>query len=168
LRLSDFGRDASGICLAAVMLAGCGGHTYGSAVPPVNDSDNALPHHHTFHFTGTTQSFKVPTDVTFITVVARGAGGAPAPYPGYGKTNGRGGRVYAEIPVTPGKLLFVVAGGEGLGEVGVSSGGTGFNGGAPGGLYPYCGRSKGINATDLAAAVRQTCVKTDHERAALS
>lgn len=142
MRRSDFGRDALGICWAAAMLAGCGGHTYGSAVPPVNDSSNALPHRHTFQFTGTMQSFQVPAGVTVITVVARGAGGAPAPNRSYGKTNGRGGRVYAKIPVTPGRLLFVVVGGEGSDEgAGIGSGGSGFNGGAPGGLYPYCGRS---------------------------
>lgn len=126
--------------MAVAMLAGCGGHTYGSAVPLVNDSGDA-PNHHAFYFTGDAQSFKVPAGVKFITVVARGAGGAPAPYGDYDKTHGRGGRVHAVVPVRPGETLYVFVGGEGSGEIGVGSGGTGFNGGAAGGLYPSCGRS---------------------------
>ncbi|MGC2407019.1 MAG: hypothetical protein WA431_11485 [Candidatus Cybelea sp.] len=135
-------RFAIGTSAAAAMLAGCGGHAGGSAMPLVYPSSDASVRHHTFQFTGTMQSFNVPAGVTFITVVARGAGGAPAPYPRYPKTTGRGGRVYAVIPVTPGQWLHVFVGGEGSAEgAGVGSGGTGFNGGAAGGLYPYCGRS---------------------------
>ncbi|MGB8625751.1 MAG: glycine rich domain-containing protein [Candidatus Cybelea sp.] len=137
----DFADDALGILLAAAMLAGCGGHTVGSAVPTLDGSDAAFSHHQTFHFTGTAQSFKAPAGVELINVVALGAGGGPAPYRGYRKLHGRGGRVRAIIPVTPGQTLSVFVGGEGSGGIGGESGGTGFNGGAAGGLYPYCGRS---------------------------
>ncbi len=129
--------------MATAMLVGCSSHTEGNMVPSIGGNADASPHHHTFRFTGTKQTFKVPSGVNSITVDARGAAGAPFPYGGryVHKGHGRGGRARAIIPVSPGETLYVFVGGEGSGGIGGTSGGTGFNGGAGGGLYPYCGRS---------------------------
>lgn len=79
----------------------------------------------TFEYTGKPQVFRVPANVRSITVVARGASGGencrPAQYAG------RGGRVFAVIPVTPNQKLWVYVGGKGNGASG------GFNGGGNGG-----------------------------------
>jgi hypothetical protein len=119
----DFGRCALGICAAAAMLAGCGGHA-GSGVVPINVAPDSLPYHQTFHYAGKKQSFKVPAGVTQLKVVARGAEGAigsrdtgPIAY---------GGRVHAVIPVTPGETLVVYVGGDASGSIG------GYNGGGAG------------------------------------
>ncbi|HEX4013950.1 MAG TPA: glycine rich domain-containing protein [Candidatus Cybelea sp.] len=139
MRLTDFGGVYLRICLAAAILVGCAGHTDGEALPALDGANAHFSHHRTFHFTGTVRSFMIPANVKLINVVALGAGGGPTPYPTYNKSHGRGGRVHAVIPVTPGQTLYVVVGGEGYN--GIAPGGTGFNGGATGGLIPYCGRS---------------------------
>ncbi|MGA9019111.1 MAG: hypothetical protein WB438_09295 [Candidatus Cybelea sp.] len=131
MSVSILGRYAFGVCAATAMLAGCGGHTGGSAVPPVTGRGDVLPHRHTFHYTGSKQSFKVPTGVRLITVVARGAVGGGV-YNGYG--GGRGGRVFAVIPVRPAATLYVFVGGAGAPNTAAG----GFNGGALGGAFPYC------------------------------
>jgi hypothetical protein len=125
----------------AAMLASCGGSQPPIGAPgavPLSGSAKSLPHHKTFHYTGAEQSFKVPNGVTFITVVARGAAGDG----GYGSTSsqhfvyyGRGGRVYAIVPVKSGEILNVFVGGRGEGSY---EGGNGFNGGGQGGEYPHC------------------------------
>jgi hypothetical protein len=116
------------IFAAAGVLAGCGGLA-SSTVPQheaLGNTRNTLAYHRTFKYTGARQSFKVPMGVTRITVVARGAAGGGSPY--YASRSGRGGRVYAVIPVNPGERLYVFVGGTGF----YSSGGVeygGFNGG---------------------------------------
>src|SRR5580698_664196 len=132
--MTTLARYAIATSAAAAMLAGCGGHTYSSAVPPVNDSYNALPHHHTFHYTGKKQHFDVPQGVTSLTIVARGAIGGGG-YSGLG--GGLGGHVFAVVPVQPDETLSVFVGGAGS----VGTGAESFNGGAPGGAYPYCSGS---------------------------
>jgi len=154
MKLSILGRCALGVCAATAMLAGCGGQTGGSAVPAVTSNGDLL-HHHSFYYTGAKQSFKVPTGVKSIKVVARGAGGAPLSYySSERKKYGRAGRIHAVIPVRPGETLYVFVGGKGSGFD--SSGGSGFNGGGAGGLYDDCGgRSRtcygngGGGATDV-------------------
>ena len=100
--------------MATAMLVGCSSHSDGSVIPPIGGNADALPHHHTFRFTGE-HTFKVPPGVNSITVDARGAAGAPFPYGGryMHKGHGRGGRVRTIIPVSPGETLYVVVGGEG-------------------------------------------------------
>ncbi|MGB8625486.1 MAG: hypothetical protein WCD03_04940, partial [Candidatus Cybelea sp.] len=75
MRPSNFGRH-SGICVAVAMLAACGGHTDGGAVPAINASVNAFSNHHTFKYTGAEQTFHVPSNVTQIRVIALGGNGA--------------------------------------------------------------------------------------------
>ncbi len=115
-----FGRHTLTSCAAAAILAGCAGQTSTASIPQRNASRAVAPHSHTFDYTGAEESFTVPSSVTWITVVARGAAGA-------GPQGGLGGRVYAQIPVTPNETLFVNVGGTGKGKKG------GFNGGANGG-----------------------------------
>lgn len=139
----DLSRCAITIGVAVVLLAGCGGSQPPIGAPPItgprtaNDNVDSLPYHKTFQYTGGKQSFNVPAGVKSITVVARGAAGDG----GTGSTSehyeyfGRGGRVYATIPVRSGEKLYVFVGGRGDGSY---QGGNGFNGGGQGGEYPSC------------------------------
>jgi hypothetical protein len=70
----------------------------------------------TFNFTGGEQTYTVPTGVDLLHVLAVGGAGAAGGPPG-----GPGASVSAELPVTPGEVLYLVVGGNG------ASGG--FNGG---------------------------------------
>src|SRR5580692_11166790 len=71
----DFRRYALSSCVAAAMLAGCGGQT-SSGVVTVSGAPNSVSGHHTFNFTGTAQIFRVPYGVTQIRVIALGGNGA--------------------------------------------------------------------------------------------
>ena len=111
-------RCVLGIC-AVALLASCVG-----SQPPIGaltempqhlvsqSTEKSLPYHHTFKYTGTEQTFKVPAGVTSITVVARGAAGAGVGE--YGNLSGFGGRVYAVIPVSPRERLHIYVGGAGV------------------------------------------------------
>ncbi|QQT25174.1 MBG domain-containing protein [Sphingobacterium spiritivorum] len=80
----------------------------------------------TFSYTGAVQTFVVPAGVTNIKIDARGAQGASAIYnqPGTKPDDlgGKGGRVTADYPVTPGQTIYVMVGGS-----------NGYNGGGSGG-----------------------------------
>jgi hypothetical protein len=132
---SSFCRYALCNFVAAAMLAGCGGHASGGAVPIVNSVADSLPYNRTFKYTGRRQSFVVQPNVTKLTVVARGAGSAES----------RGGRIYAIIPVNPGERLFIFVGGAASGSIG------GFNGGANGGQAcgGSCAGTGGGGASDV-------------------
>jgi hypothetical protein len=122
-----------GIWVASALLAGCAGSQPPIGGPAVNiGKGNAAPHQQTFNYTGGEQTFKVPLGVTKLTVVAIGAAGAGqlGSYNGYHEYFGRGGRVYAVIPVKPGEKLYVFVGGQG------STTGGGFNGGGNPGSNP--------------------------------
>src|SRR5580700_5406116 len=111
-------------CVAAAIFAGCGGRA-GNGVVPTSGAPDRLSYHKSFYYTGARQSFKVPTGVTQISVVARGAAGAGL---ASDSLSGRGGRVHAVIPVKPGETLYVFVGGAGFeNSGGLESGG--FNGG---------------------------------------
>ncbi len=88
----------------------------------------------TFSYTGSSQSFVVPTGVTQITVAASGAAGGADCYQDAG---GKGATVTATIPVTPGETLVIEVGGGGGAPTGTSycimPGPGGFNGGATAG-----------------------------------
>jgi hypothetical protein len=124
-------RYAFGCCIAAAMLAGCGGsqpQIGGSGVVPQVPSGTAvvpshLPKQLTFKFTGQYQTWRVPKNVHSIHVVAFGGAGD-----GTGGA-GLGGRATAILPVQPGEKLTIVVGGNGYKSQG------GYNGGGPGGLY---------------------------------
>lgn len=83
----------------------------------------------TFNYTGAVQTFTVPACVTSLTVDVRGAkAGNNGSYAG-----GNGGRVQATVPVTPGEVLQIM-----VGEQGVNTSTNNppvFNGG--GGVYSY-------------------------------
>jgi len=146
MRVLGDSRCALTSCMAAAMLAGCGGSTTAAFNVPASDAPNTLAHHHTFHYTGKEQSFVVPAGITRISVVARGAAGN-----GYSHTNsygyyeyfGRGGRVFAIIPVQEGEKLYIFVGGKGTSK-------GGFNGGGnPGGEASRSGGYGGGGASDL-------------------
>ncbi|MGB8150319.1 MAG: hypothetical protein WCE97_03885, partial [Candidatus Cybelea sp.] len=115
-------RRAFSICIAA-MLAGCGGSQPPIGVYGTTASTQAVSRDKVFKYTGGKQSFKVPADVTHVTITAYGAGGAPGGNFASGDQalGGKGGDVTATIPVTPGERLAIFVGGKG--EHG------GFNGG---------------------------------------
>jgi hypothetical protein len=125
MRVLEFSRCAFSISLAAALLCACGGSSL-----PIRASDSLTGNagasgNKTFKYTGKKQEFVVPSGVTQLTVVARGAeGGGFAYYPS-SNTPGLGGRVYAVIGVHPGEKLYVFVGGSGLHG--------GFNGGGAGG-----------------------------------
>jgi hypothetical protein len=85
----------------------------------------------TFNFTGAAQSFDVPAGVTVLHVdlVGGTGGGNVLPFVG-----GGGGRVQADLPVTPLEVLTIMVGGGG-----VAAGG--FNGGGAGQVYGGGGAS---------------------------
>lgn len=134
-------RHAFGACVAAGMIAGCGGSQPPIGAPSGNTS-KTVRSHEVFRYTGSEQTFTVPAGVTHLTITARGASGAR----GYGflfatpPPGGLGGIVIATIPVTPRERLAIFVGGRG------SAGG--FNGGgADGG--PGCCRGVGGGASDV-------------------
>jgi hypothetical protein len=114
----------------ATLLAGCGGSLQLAGTPGnANSGVRPTSGSKTFKYTGTEQSFVVPTGVIRLTVVARGAeGGGASGSNSYQRffEGGIGGRVYAQIPVKPRETLHVYVGGYGHPA-------GGFNGGAPGG-----------------------------------
>ena len=105
---------------AAALFAGCRGSQLPAATSPSGATPFAFTHHMTFRYTGKKQTFKVPSGVTRIQVIAVGASGV-------GEVIARGGRVSAVIPVAQSETLVIYVGG-----TGTSSGG-GFNGGGAGG-----------------------------------
>lgn len=130
---------------AAALVAGCSGNP-GTGMPTTSGNvlrTHSAPNGKTFHYTGTPQVFRVPANVRSITVVVRGASGGencrPVQYAG------RGGRVFAVIPVTPHQKLWVYVGGQGSG----SSNAGGFNGGGNGGSGAHSG---GGGASDVRVA----------------
>jgi hypothetical protein len=142
---TDFGRYAISFCATVAMLAGCS-----QAQPSVTTVGVDSPWQtirtaqKTFHYVASKQKFKVPANVTEITVVARGAAGGGNFYRGRG---GYGGRVYAIIPVRPGERLAIFVGGAASGDNSMNGG---FNGGANGGgPYSCCMGSGGGGASDV-------------------
>jgi hypothetical protein len=132
------------------MLAGCGG-----SQPPIGTPgaathvQQAHSHRLIFNYTGSEQTFKVPTDVTLIKVVARGAGGGGT-LNSYDQEGGSGGRVLAEPPVTPGESLAIFVGG----TADVTSGG--YNGGGNGSfLSTDVSSYGGGGATDIVRAAQR-------------
>jgi hypothetical protein len=133
--MSNFTLLGCSFLIGAATLASCGSN--GGYNPPIAmaHADAGNTNHHTFYYTGTKQTFKVPTGVKAITVVAHGAaGGIPDSTV---RSHGRGGRVFAIIPVQPGETLTVIVGGEGTS----GTNGSGYNGGATGGGYATCSGS---------------------------
>jgi hypothetical protein len=141
MRLSTIVPYALSMSSVAALLAGCTANP-GIGMPTTSGSaarTHSASTGKTFVYTGKPQVFRVPADVHTITVVMRGASGGencrPVQYAG------RGGRVFAVIPVTPHQKLRVYVGGKGNGSSG------GFNGGGSGG-ESCCGTAGG-GASDV-------------------
>lgn len=94
----------------------------------------------TFNFTGGEQTFVVPPTVTSVSVTLQGGSGGAF-------TNGilhaPGGRVTADLAVTPGQIIYVIVGGAGQ-----QASPGGFNGGGNGGA----GGSGGGGGSDIRTA----------------
>jgi hypothetical protein len=137
MKVSGFGHALG--CVAAAMLAGCGG-SQPPIVAPSTGTEQVLSHHVTFHYTGEEQTFKVPVNVKWLTVVALGAAG--------GGLGSRGGRAFAEFPVVHGEHLAVYVGATATGASG------GYNGGGDGAIYSgySSGGYGGGGATDIREA----------------
>ncbi len=102
----------------------------------------------TFTYTGSYQTFIVPSGVTSIDVDVDGGKGG---YGSYGVSQGgSGGSVQGTISVTPGSTLEIYVGGAGT-DGGAGFGGTGgFNGGGTGAFYPgNYGGGGGGGASDI-------------------
>jgi hypothetical protein len=101
----------------------------------------------TFLPTGTEQTFTVPPGVTSLHAIAVGGRG------GTGASNGGGGGfgalATADLPVTPGQVLYVEVGGNGP-----SDGSAGFNGGGTGGAGSSAAGGGGGGASDVRTAPR--------------
>ncbi len=100
-----------------------------------------------FTYTGSAQSWVVPECATKLTVEAYGAQG------GYPKSNpslpGKGGKIQAVVPVTPGTTLYVLVGGEASGQSGGYNGGGNGSGDGQGAFLLYGGGGGG--ASDIRA-----------------
>ncbi len=79
----------------------------------------------TFNYSGSIQTWNVPTGVTSITIEAWGAQGGSTSYGGYSYTGGQGARMRGTFTVTPGDLLQIVVGGMGASSTTYRSGGGG-------------------------------------------
>jgi hypothetical protein len=102
----------------------------------------------TFSFTGSTQSYTVPSCVNSITFNVQGAkGGAGTPITSSG---GNGGGVSGIMTVTPGQVLQINVGGIGtVGSISSFAAG-GYNGGGAGGLFSgNYGGGGGGGASDI-------------------
>ncbi len=99
------------------LLTACAEHNAAIGNANFVPSTSAVAKRQTFHFTGNTQTFRVPNGVHRVTIIAKGAGTPSA----------RGGLVKATIDVTPGDALSITVGGTPNGKQG------GYNGGADGG-----------------------------------
>lgn len=113
----------------------------------------------TFGSVGAEQTFVVPEGVTSIGVVAVGGrGGDGGPYfVAHGGQGGFGARVRAQLEVTPGQVLYIRVGGNGVSAVVGSNAAApgGFNGGGSGGsnggagVNGGAGSGGGGGATDI-------------------
>lgn len=98
---------------------------------PQDPAGASTPLSQTFGYTGTQQSFVVPTGVSSVTVVATGASGGlglRVSAAGAGGAGGAGAEVSAQLSVTPGETLYIEVGGPG----GAAPGGSGTGGGQRG------------------------------------
>jgi hypothetical protein len=138
MKISHLSSYALSGCIAAAMLAGCGG-----SQPPIGAPgamQNRFSNMKIFRYTGHRQTFIVPSGVNQLEVAVLGASGGSTEG-SFGSVGGNGGRVKATVPVTPGEKLAIFVGGMGARLVG------GFNGAGAGGIG---------NASTAAAALQMS------------
>jgi hypothetical protein len=146
-RAFTFGAAAFGVCAASALMAGCGGSQQLPVAGQAASGAPAARKSEAFNYKGKQQTFEVPTGVTEVSVIVRGAGTPTAVY----TTGANGGYVHATIPVTPGETLYVFVGGAGKAGSGYAGGPGGFNGGGNGGSGNYTsnGGVGGGGASDI-------------------
>ena len=133
------------LMVALAINAGCAVNSASTTIPQgsvaaIDASAAVSPYIKTFRYTGKVQTFVVPKHVTSLTVIALGAAGGgvkctrPSCY-NHRDLFGRGGRIYALIPVRSREELYVYVGGAGTSSSGGFNGGgdPGYGGGAYGG-----------------------------------
>jgi hypothetical protein len=122
------------------------------ALGPVSPAQAANPIIASFAYTGSQQSWLVPSGVTTIHAVLVGGRGGLGSSGALG-SGGFGARVEADLSVSPGQMLFVMVGGNGgAGDFGGTPGAGGFNGGGSGGNGAgNWGGGGGGGASDLRA-----------------
>lgn len=119
---------------AAALVAACGGGNVFSSTAIPGTLRPATHGSKTFDYTGTAQTFKVPSGVTKLTIIAYGASGGGG---GHGLPRGGvGATVKATFVVTSEQRLKILVGGDG-------EHGSGFNGGG-GGEYSTGGGSSDV------------------------
>ncbi|MBX2906723.1 MAG: hypothetical protein KF744_11835, partial [Taibaiella sp.] len=107
----------------------------------------------TFNYTGSVQTYTVPSGVTLLAVDVCGAQGGN--YSTTGNTGGKGGRAQGTISVSPGNTLYIYVGQQPVaGSCGSTSvvGGSNSGGGAQGGngtTAGGCGGAGGGGASDI-------------------
>ncbi len=134
-----------------VFAIGCAGLVSGCAeltptqIPALAANRSTLPiastQYRAFDYTGKPQSFRVPSGVTQVTILANGAAGGGA---SYYVAVGRGGRIHAVVPVKSSEVLYVYVGGSAITNYG------GYNGGANAERWGECdGPFGGGGASDV-------------------
>jgi len=98
---------------------------------------------HTFDYTGSLQTYTIPTGVTSVTIDAWGGQGAGTSWAG-----GAGGYSKGDLAVTPGEILNLCVGGQG-GVYSVGDQGTWTGGGWNGGGLGYRNGRGGGGASDV-------------------
>ena len=108
-----------------------------SPIPTVLPTPQTLGERVYFKYTGSYQTFYVPSGVTSITVDAYGAQGGSGVFPG-----GFGGYIETTVSVTPNSVLYIYVGGAGQ-KLG------GYNGGGNGAYTDEGSGGGGGGATDI-------------------
>ena len=149
-------------CLAAFPLGGVGVVLAG--LPGAPSASGAGPTT-TFVYTGTEQSYTVPTGATAVTITATGATGGPSLN---AKPGGNGATVTATLPVPAGTTtLYVEVGGAGApGPCFFASqaGGGGFNGGGSSVCGGGGGGASDVRTTPMAAVADPALTTADDSR----
>ena len=127
---------ASGLVVASAL----GPASLGSVVPAGATVNSVTP----YSYTGSAQTYSVPSGVTQIGVEAYGAQGGSNLINGDAATGGMGGFEFAIVPVTAGQSLEIDVGGVG--------GSSTHTGAAPGGAYGGGGSGAGTGTGSITSA----------------
>jgi hypothetical protein len=135
---------SSTLCSNVLHVQGFNGNDAGGSITIYTSSAKV------YSYTGSAQSYTVPSGVTKVNLDLAGAmggyGGTSTSYSYWHYKGGSGGRIQCDLDVTPGQVLNVYVGGKGSSNPGsccsiTASGG--YNGGGSG-YYGYCGGGGGM------------------------